>query len=120
MFGVVLHRCEGEQSVVIWCDDHKDLAFLRLPGNWDANTAPPCVGDVLSFDIHEENGVRRAGNAASVSRGAYESLASVLTNATEPQHTDVSSPSRVVAFPGTLHPHNPRERETRAVRTGTR
>lgn len=102
MFGIVLSSNHAERTALIWCDDHKDLAVLRLSGNWDEHLSPPEPGDMIRFDLHEGDGVRTAANARCVAPGLHPGLPDALRTAAATPHpakSEAASKGTVVQFP---------------------
>jgi len=74
MYGVVLWSDRNRKSAVIWCEDHRNLAFIRE----DASSARLQPGDLVEFDLHEENDIRLALGPRLVAPEQYPSLADAL------------------------------------------
>ncbi|WP_375173154.1 hypothetical protein [Pseudooceanicola sp.] len=81
MFGVVLWSSHEDLSAVIWCEDHQDLAILRQSAITPDLAQMPEAGDLVSFDIKEENGVREAWNTVVVAPDHFVGLPGELKRA---------------------------------------
>jgi len=81
MYGVVLWSDNKRNKAVIWCEDHKNLAFFKR--DRDATEAAQFVpGDLVEFDLREENELRLAVDPCLVAPHEYPSLAVDLQSAT--------------------------------------
>lgn len=81
MYGVVLWSDNKRNKAVIWCEDHKNLAFFKR--DRDAAEAAQFVpGDLVEFDLREENELRLAVDPCLVAPHEYPSLAADLQSAT--------------------------------------
>ena len=82
MHGVIIWSDKAQgQSVgraVIWCEDHGDLAFYGGKADGSEQTATQFgtlePGDLVYFDLREDNGLRLAFNPRLVSADEYPTL----------------------------------------------
>lgn len=81
MYGVVLWSDSKQDKALIWCEDHQNLAFFKRDHN--AQGATRFVpGDLVEFDLREENELRLAVDPCIVAPHEYPSLAADLRSAT--------------------------------------
>ncbi|GAB4285307.1 MAG: hypothetical protein Kow0058_04590 [Roseovarius sp.] len=83
MYGVVLWSDSERNKAVIWCEDHQSLAFFRRqdePGESgpQGGFAP---GDLVQFDLREENELRLAVDPCLVAPHEFPALAARLKSA---------------------------------------
>lgn len=108
MYGVVLWSDRKQACAVIWCEDHSKLAYFKEEsvGAQKAVTFNP--GDLVEFDIREENEMRFAVAPSVVAAREFPSLPDDLKRASAPfetARTTTSLPggedsrSAVVMFP---------------------
>ena len=74
MFGVVLWSDAEDGKAVFWCEDQGDLAYFEtsaVPMDTDVQFD---AGDMVQFDVHVEQRLRRASNARLVLEQAYAGL----------------------------------------------
>lgn len=65
MFGVVLWCDRNNESAVIWCEDHAQLAFYKKSGQEDfTDKFELQVGDLVKFDVMQLGELRMASNIA--------------------------------------------------------
>ena len=62
MSGVVLWSGSREQSAVIWCEDHGDLAYYTADDHGPATRHSLSPGALICFDLCDGLGYRRARN----------------------------------------------------------
>jgi len=85
MYGVVLWSDSRQTKAVIWCEDHRNLAFFKRDG--EAGPGMPgggtrfVPGDLVEFDLREENDLRLAVDPCLVAPHEYPSLAADLRSA---------------------------------------
>jgi hypothetical protein len=106
MLGVVLWSDNTENTAVIWCEDHGELAYFS--GNQGLSIADVTLdaGDLVQFDLHQHQNLRMAQNPRRVFRSAYSGLAeSLVETDAEGQQTGASAagnlpfePSNVIPF----------------------
>jgi len=78
MFGVVLW-CDNERnSAVIWCEDHRNLAFVREDPDGAVSRQGFSPGDLVAFDLREEDDIRLAVDPCMVAPQEYPWLATHL------------------------------------------
>lgn len=81
MYGVVLWSDSKRNKAVIWCEDHQNLAFFKR--DCDApEVSQFAPGDLVEFDLREENELRLAVDPCVVAPHEYPSLAATLKSAT--------------------------------------
>lgn len=98
MYGVVLWRDLQKKCAVIWCEDHRNLAYFRE----DVGAAEPSLtfgpGDLVEFEVREENDMRLALAPSVVAERHYPNLPEELMRATPPSEqggsTETSLPGR--------------------------
>ena len=81
MYGVVLWSDPAVATAVIWCEDHGDLAFYKVP---EIPRIQPGffldAGDYVEFEIEVVDDMRKVVNARSVDAGYYPTIADALTS----------------------------------------
>lgn len=86
MYGVVLWRDSKCNRAVIWCEDHRNLAFFSedIGGLGASGTRAAFEpGDLVAFDLREENDLRLAVDPYVVAPHEFPSLATDLKSAFE-------------------------------------
>ena len=96
MLGVVLWSDENDKKAVIWCEDHRNLAFFRQEDGGGEETAPFAPGDLVEFDLREENNLRLAIDPCVVAPHEYPSLARDLKSASAGLRRKTSLPAEPV------------------------
>lgn len=93
MFGVVLWSDTNDRKAVIWCEDHGDLAFYGSAQEVPLPEFALDAGDLVQFDLTEEQHLRLAHNPRLVSEGACPNLADALApkSPTAPQAHSASA-----------------------------
>ena len=81
MFGVVLWSDRDKNRAVIWCEDHRNLAFFRQDGEDDDQSGRFVPGDLVEFDLREENNLRLAVDPCVVAPHEFPYLARELKSA---------------------------------------
>lgn len=90
MYGVVLWSDADERKAVIWCEDQGNLAFYT-PGDKSALEGVSLdAGDLIQFDVREEQNMRFAKNPQLVGQSQYPGIADRLN----------ASPARPANGPG--------------------
>lgn len=80
MYGVVLWSDIDRNRAVIWCEDHRNLAFFKR--DCDAPEGTRFVpGDLVEFDLREENELRLAVDPCIVAPHEFPALAADLRSA---------------------------------------
>lgn len=74
MFGVVLWSDAKDGKAVFWCEDQGDLAYFETSNVLMDADAHFDAGDMVQFDVHVEQRLRRASNARLVLEQAYSGL----------------------------------------------
>ena len=73
MYGVVLWSDKKQNRAVIWCEDHRNLAFYKDESNLsEASLFVP--GDLVEFDLREVDDMRLAVDPCVVSAHEFPSL----------------------------------------------
>lgn len=78
MYGVVLWTDDRDSKAVIWCEDHGNLAFYSDRGGSLHDGVSLDAGDLIQFEVGEEQDMRMARNPQRVEAGHAPSLASDL------------------------------------------
>lgn len=93
MFGVVLWSDTNDRKAVIWCEDHGDLAFYGSAQEVPLPELALDAGDLVQFDLTEEQHLRFAHNPRLVSEGVCPDLAGALApkSPTAPQAHSASA-----------------------------
>jgi hypothetical protein len=81
MYGVVLWSDSKCSRAVIWCEDHRNLAFFRDDAEGAGSRAGFTPGDLVAFDLREENELRLAVDPYVVAPHEFPSLAMDLKSA---------------------------------------
>ncbi|MBN8186160.1 MAG: hypothetical protein ACX93U_02915 [Salipiger thiooxidans] len=107
MYGVVLWADHSDHKAVIWCEDHGDLAFYRNEEHTAHGGVSLDAGDLIQFDLTQEENLRRVNNPKRLVQQQYAGLAQNLRNVERhrvpaPQRPAASrSLGNVIPFPGT-------------------
>jgi hypothetical protein len=79
MYGVIIWSDQALGRAVIWCEDHGDLAFYG--GEADSSIADSSIkvnpmepGDLVFFELREDNKLRLALNPRLVAADEYPTL----------------------------------------------
>lgn len=116
MIGVILWSDPKDQTAVIWCEDHGDLAFLSKTENTKQPDPFFDVGDVIEFDIQTTRNMRLATNPNRVHQNWGVSLSDGLRAVTVGHCDMVSDTATVIPF----RVDAPRRALSGAVRTHKR
>lgn len=81
MYGVVLWSDRKRNKAVIWCEDHQNLAFFKRDCD-AAEVSQFAPGDLVEFDLREENELRLAVDPCLVAPHEYPAIAANLKSAT--------------------------------------
>ncbi len=81
MYGVVLWSDRQKNCAVIWCEDHRQLAFFRKEEHEALDTMAFDAGDLVEFDIRQEDELRLAIDPSVVTDRYHTSLAGDLIHA---------------------------------------
>lgn len=81
MYGVVLWSDRKRNRAVIWCEDHRNLAFFRQDSDDGGESGQFVPGDLVEFDLREENNLRLAVDPCIVAPHEFPSLAGDLKSA---------------------------------------
>lgn len=115
MYGVVLWSDSKRNKAVIWCEDHQNLAFFKRDVD-AAEVSQFAPGDLVEFDLREENELRLAVDPCLVAPHEYPALAANLKSATTglereqillprpEKHDPVARPQNQSARVVVLHP----------------
>ena len=105
MYGVVLWSDKQKDRAVIWCEDHRNLAFFKNEANEEGRGTSFEPGDLVKFDLREIDDLRLAVDPCLVAPGEYPSLARELMRIGEEAKYKTSLPTRergkvdVIRFP---------------------
>ena len=105
MYGVVLWSDKRKDRAVIWCEDHRNLAFFNSEATEERRRTEFEPGDLVKFDLREEDDLRLAVDPCLVAPGEYPSLARELMQASGEAKDKTSLPTRergkkdVIRFP---------------------
>lgn len=81
MYGVVLWSDGEKNRAVIWCEDHGNLAFFKGDHTDGPGIAGIDPGDLVQFELAEEQQMRLAFNPRLVAADEYPTLAHDLRRA---------------------------------------
>ncbi len=96
MYGVVLWSDQSSDRALIWCEDHGNLAFCNSE---DLVGAGLQSGDVVTFAMSQEQGLRIARDIRLVAAEEYPALADALREAkAEAQDLDKSKETKILPF----------------------
>lgn len=98
MFGVVLWSDPEDRKAVIWCEDHGDLAFFGAAHQAPLPEFALDAGDLVQFDLTEEQHLRFAHNPRLVSEGACPDLADALAPNTPTAPQARSASAEIILF----------------------
>ena len=94
IYGVVLWADASDNRAVIWCEDHGSLAFYSEPEISRHGGVPLDAGDLIEFDMREDEDFRRAHNLCRVKPRHAPDLPGNL-------HREAANVgSNVIRFPG--------------------
>lgn len=106
MYGVVLWSDKKRNRAVIWCEDHRNLAFYKDEENLsEASLFVP--GDLVEFDLQEVDDMRLAVDPCIVSKHEFPSLPGDLKTAKANLRRNKIAPPKVSSGRQnvvTLHP----------------
>ncbi|MGR3271137.1 hypothetical protein DU478_08885 [Thalassococcus profundi] len=86
MYGVVLWTDTADSRAIIWCEDHGDLAFYTSNGVSAHDGLSLDAGDLVQFDVTQENNLRLARNPQLVAQSHSQGLIQKLSRGrTAPQ-----------------------------------
>lgn len=74
MHGVIIWSDKTRGRAVIWCEDHGDLAFYGGEAEGRAQISLMEPGDLVYFDLNEDNDLRLAVNPRLVATDEYPTL----------------------------------------------
>ena len=97
MLGVVLWSDIDDNKAVIWCEDHGNLAFFNGGAHPSLDVFDFDAGDLVQFELTEEQHMRFARNPKRVSQSQYPSLAEDLQTMTLEQAPEPVTPTRVAS-----------------------
>ena len=97
MLGVVLWSDIDDNKAVIWCEDHGNLAFFNGGSHPSLDVFDFDAGDLVQFELTEEQHMRFARNPKRVSQSQYPSLAEDLQTMTLEHAAEPAAPSRVAS-----------------------
>lgn len=125
MCGVVLWSCPDDGRAVIWCEDHGKLAFYA-----EAKSRRVCcdmhrgvaldAGDLIEFDVEDEQDKRRAHNPRLLVADHAPCIATDLQRSAQPdmRRNGVGLVTRNAAETAEVVPFVPRARARAAQAAG--
>lgn len=112
MYGVVLWSDRQKNRALIWCEDHRNLAYFSDDTGGSEGAVLFGPGDLVEFDIQERDDVRFAVSPTIVSERYYPTLAEDLLRSGGTPNTERSEAAslpgkenrnaHVLPFPKTL------------------
>ena len=78
MCGVVLWADKAENSAIIWCEDHGDLAFYRSNDSTALTGVTLDAGDLVEFEVTDTQKLRFAKEPRLLARNRMPALADEL------------------------------------------
>lgn len=81
MYGVVLWSDSDRNCAVIWCEDHRNLAYFKNDPRAATTILDFGPGDLVEFEVREENDMRVAVKPNVVAQDHYPGLADELIRA---------------------------------------
>lgn len=99
MYGVILWSDLVKKCAVIWCEDHRSLAYFSCAADDRQNMTMFGPGDLVEFDVKEEGDMRIALRPSLVAQGQYESLNHDLIQASKPKTSGHASCANVAYKP---------------------
>lgn len=110
MYGVVLWSDQKKNCAVIWCEDHRNLAYFKEDVCPARDKVSFCPGDLVEFEVREEDEMRLALSMSVVAENHYPTLAEdLMRDRSVSSISDTSalslpgeerSPAHILAFPG--------------------
>ncbi|MBY6004734.1 hypothetical protein KUV62_12490 [Salipiger bermudensis] len=103
MYGVVLWADHTDQKAVIWCEDHGDLALYHDTEASVHDGVSLDEGDLIEFDLKQEENLRLAHNPRRLAQNHYPGLAQALRHADASRNTGPTVPNEtgnVIPFRG--------------------
>lgn len=85
MYGVVLWSDRLKNCAVIWCEDHRKLAYFSHDKDAPSAQGFLTVGDLVEFDVREENDMRLALTPVVVAERHHALLGDELLRSAEPK-----------------------------------
>ncbi|WP_243612445.1 hypothetical protein [Shimia aestuarii] len=98
MLGVVLWSDSTDKKAVIWCEDHGELAYFDGAGSSIFDGATLDAGDLVQFEMQQDNQRRLARNMRRLQQGAYEGLTERLVDASAPKAEPEPQEQRSAGF----------------------
>ena len=105
MYGVVLWADRKDQKAVIWCEDHGDLALYHDAESNVHDGVSLDEGDLIEFDLKQEENLRLAHNPRRLAQNHYPGLAQALRHADASRNTGPMVPEEtgnVIPFRGRI------------------
>ena len=109
MLGVVLWSDSSDNKAVIWCEDHGNLAYYNGGAQPYASVFEFDAGDLIQFDLTEEQHLRLASNPRRVGEQVYPHLAEDLKTAGKKKETGIRLFGGADVIPFMRRPRQPRE-----------
>lgn len=94
MFGAVLWSDRSKNRALIWCEDHGNLAYFDGRDACAQSCSDFEEGDLVTFKVHDGNGMRVASDVQVVSSEEYPFLAHGLRDAAPPDDLPVPETAR--------------------------
>lgn len=98
MLGVVLWSDNTENTAVIWCEDHGELAYFSGNQGLPVGDVTLDAGDLVQFDLQQHQNLRMAQNPRRVFQSAYSGLAESLVDADAEPQQETANSSEVPPF----------------------
>lgn len=99
MLGVVLWADASDSKAVIWCEDHGNLAYYSAAEQSVHEGVSLDAGDLIQFELREEQDTRRAQNLERIDSGYAPTLAQDLRSARTWRCGEATGQGSVVRFP---------------------
>ena len=78
MNGVVLWSCLRTRRAIIWCDDHRQLAYAKGAAGFAPGARFPETGDLVAFTATQGAEVRHASAVRVIGPGTFPHLDRLL------------------------------------------
>lgn len=100
MYGVVLWSDRQKNCAVIWCEDHASLAFFRCECVTTTSRHDFGPGDLVEFEVHEQDDLRMALSPSVVAQDHYPGLADELIRAGQSAVSTKQTSREAAGLPG--------------------
>ena len=98
MLGVVLWSDPEESKAVIWCEDHRGLAFIRKEDASRQAATSFDPGDLVEFDIETDRQFRYAHNTQVVAERHFPGLSEDLARTVSDPVTGPPATAQIIPF----------------------